>query len=170
MAPDAVSSQEQRQERLSVAYVSAVAASAGYATSKPDPDMDGIDLRVSATGDMHPSIDVQLKATTSLNRRSDGSLSYALPVRNYELLREPVQTPRLLVLLDLHDDQTEWLTITHEQLALKRCAYWVDLTNHPGTTNTTSVTVDVPRSNLLNVEGLVGRMDWSRQLAKRRTR
>ena len=168
MAPDAVSSQEQRQERLSFAYVRAVAACAGYATSEPNPDMDGIDLRVSATGDMHPSIDIQLKATTNINRRSDDGLSYALSVRNYELLREPVQTPRLLVLLDLPDDQAEWLTITHDQLALKRCAYWVDLTDHPGTNNTASVTVDVPRSNLLDVDGLVDRMDWSRQLARRR--
>lgn len=167
MAPDAVISQAQSQERLSFAYVRAVAACAGYATSEPNPDMDGIDLRVSATGDMHPSIDIQLKATTNLNRRSNSSLSYALPVRNYELLREPVQTPRLLVLLDLPDDQTEWLTITHEELALKKCAYWVDLSDHPETARSTSVTIDVPRDNLLDVKGLIGRMDWSRNLARR---
>ena len=170
MVPDAVSSQAQSQERLSFAYVRAVAACAGYATSQPEPDMDGVDLRVSARGPMHPSIDIQLKATTDLNRRSDGGLSYALPVRNYHLLREPTQTPRLLVLLDLPDDQAEWLTITHEQLALRRCAYWVDLMDHPGTSNTASVTVDVPRSNLLDVKGLADRMDWSRQLARGRMR
>ncbi len=49
-----------RKEMLSIAYVRAVAAQAGYAVSPgPCPDRDSVDLTVQAGGTMHPSIDLQ---------------------------------------------------------------------------------------------------------------
>lgn len=49
-----------RKEMLSIAYVRAVAAQAGYAVSPGHcPDRDSVDLTVHAGGTMHPSIDLQ---------------------------------------------------------------------------------------------------------------
>lgn len=167
MAPDAPLTREQSQEALSVAYVRFVAARAGYVVTKYDPDMDGIDLRISARGLGHPAIECQLKATINLRQRADGTRSYALASDNYELLRGGAQTPRLLVILDLPRDEAQWMTITHEQLALRRCAYWVDLTNHPSRDNVSSVTVDVPNDNLFDVDALTKLMEESRRRSSR---
>ncbi len=52
-------------EALSRAYVSAIAAHAGYTVGRPEPDRDSVDLSLSAGGAMRPQIDIQLKATTT---------------------------------------------------------------------------------------------------------
>ena len=44
---------------LSVVYAKAVAARAGYVTSVPDLDRDGVDLRIEAGGAMRPALDLQ---------------------------------------------------------------------------------------------------------------
>ncbi len=170
VTPDAVISREQSQEALSVAYVRLVAALAGYTVAKPEPDMDGIDLQIRAGGRFRPMLDCQLKATTNLRRRSDDVLTYPLPVDNYRQLRDGAIVSRLLVILDLPRDEAEWLTISREQLALKRCAYWVDLTDHPPRDNTSSVTVEVPNDNLFDVDALTELMEQSRQRSQRRNR
>lgn len=168
MAPDSVITIEQSQEALSFNYVRLVAALAGYTVAKPEPDMDGIDLQIRAKGPFWPVLDCQLKATTNLRRRSDGVLTYPLPADNYQQLRDYAQIFRLLVILDLPQNQAEWLTISREQLALRRCAYWVDLTSHPPRDNKSSVTVEVPNDNLFDVAALTQLMEQSRQRSSRR--
>ena len=46
--PDLLLSQEDIEERLSQRYVEAVAARAGFTTSLPDLDRNGIDLQIEA--------------------------------------------------------------------------------------------------------------------------
>ena len=53
----------------------------------------------------------QLKAT-ALSDSADGHYRFALKRRNYDLLREETQTPRLLVVLELPSDEDRWITIT----------------------------------------------------------
>lgn len=89
---------------LSVVYAKAVAARAGYVTSVPDLDRDGVDLRIEAGGAMRPALDLQLKATARLGVPAFGSLTFALKRRNYDLLRVDTQTPRILVVLVLPDN------------------------------------------------------------------
>lgn len=112
---------------MSVVYAKAVAARAGYVTSIPDLDREGVDLRIDAGGAMRPALDLQLKATARLGKPTAGSLSFALKRRNYDLLRRDTQTPRILVVLVLPNNRDRWMTITQEELVLRRSAYWLSL-------------------------------------------
>lgn len=144
-----------------MAYAAAVAAKAGYGVSEPTLDRDGYDVTISAGGSMRPKIDVQLKAT--INLRDEGTtFAYALKRRNYDLLREPAQTPRMLVVLHLPKERKKWLTISNEYLTLKNCAYWLNLVGMPATKNKASITVKIPKSNLLTDKELRRLMDHSR--------
>ena len=82
-----------QEEALSRAYAYAVAARAGYVTAIPEPDRDGVDLRIQAGGAMRPALDLQLKATVKLGDSHDGHIRFPLKRRNYDLLRIETQTP-----------------------------------------------------------------------------
>lgn len=147
---------------LSVVYAKAVAARAGYVTSVPDLDRDGVDLRIEAGGAMRPALDLQLKATARPGVPTWGSLTFALKRRNYDLLRVDTQTPRILVVLVLPDNRNRWMTITQEELVLRRSAYWLSLRGADETMNRSSLTVRLPVANLFDVDGLRRLMEQSR--------
>ena len=114
-----------QKEGLSLAYVKALAARAGFSTSVPEPDRDSVDLRIMAGGPRRPALDLQLKATADLAEPQAGLLRFRLTIRNYNDLRVETQTPRLLVVLELPQDESQWMTVTTEELVLRRRAYWV---------------------------------------------
>lgn len=161
--PDELLTIADQEEALSRVYAHAVAARAGYTTATTDFDRDGVDLRIQAGGGMRPALEIQLKATTRLGQPRDGYMRFPLKRRNYDLLIEQTQTPRLLVVLALPRDEQDWMTVTTESLVLRRCAYWVNLTGRPETDNTTSITVNIPASNLFDVRGLRRLMEQSRE-------
>ena len=82
--------------------------------------------------------------------------------RNYDLLRDPTQTPRVLVVLDLPRDDDQWIKVTTDELILRRCAYWLSLVRAPETDNRSSVTVRIPMENVFDVKNLRLIMDRSR--------
>ena len=150
---------EQKQQ-LSVAYVHAVAARAGYACQVITIDDDSIDVQLAARGRVHeksvlrsPKIDVQLKATAQPILAED-HLAFPLPLKNYNDLREEVLVPRLLVVLYLPEDDTMWLEQSEDKMISRHCAYWRSLLGQPETTNQTSVTVHLPREQCLTVSSL----------------
>lgn len=152
-----------REEALSKAYAHSVAASAGYVTAVYDYDRDGVDIRIQSGGSMRPAIDLQLKATINLGAPSNGFFRFPLNRRNYDLLRIETQTPRLLVVLDLPREETRWLTITRDELVLRRRAYWLNLRGQEERTNQDSITVYIPEGNLFDVSALIRLMSQSRQ-------
>ena len=162
MTADNLLTPQDQQERLSTAYAHAVAARAGYTTALYDLDRDGVDMRIQAGGDMRPGIDLQLKATINLGSARDGYFGFVLPVRNYELLIEPTQTPRILVVLHMPTNAGDWMEITADSLVLRHCAYWVSLAGREETPNMYNITVQIPEQNLFDVDGLIGLMDQSR--------
>ena len=147
---------------LSVVYAKAVAARAGYVTSVPDLDRDGVDLRIEAGGAMRPALDLQLKATARPGVPASGSLTFDLKRRNYDLLRVDTQTPRILVVFVLPGNRNHWMTITREELVLRRSAYWLSLRGADETMNRSSLTVRLPVANLFDVDGLRRLMEQSR--------
>ncbi len=161
MAESLLSDTDQ-EEALSRVYAEAVAARAGYTTTGPNLDRDGVDLQIRAGGTMRPAIDIQLKATINLGDQQNGRYRFPLKLRNYELLREETQTPRLLVVLDLPREKSEWMSITENGLTLRRRAFWVNLKGQPEATNQTSVTISIPGDNLFTVESLQNLMEQSR--------
>ena len=112
---------------------------------------------------MRPALELQLKATVNLGDPHDGFFHFPLRVRNYELLRIPTQTPRLLVVLDLPRDEDQWITITSEELVMRRRAYWLDLRGKDETRNQETVTVHVPVENVFDVDNLQSLMEQSRR-------
>lgn len=153
-----------QKEALSRAYVGALAARAGFLTSVPDLDRDSIDLRIMASGDFRPALDLQLKASSNLAPPKDGKLPFALKSKNYNDLRVETQTPRLLVLLELPHDESSWMTVTPEELILRRRAYWLSLQqgSHAATSQQT-ITVPIPESNVFDVNALQELMELSRK-------
>ena len=160
---DALLTTADQEEALSYVYVRAVAARAGYTTSTPSLDRDGVDLRIQAGGARRPTLDVQLKATVNLERRGDGHVRYPLKRRNYDLLRIETYTPRLLVVLDLPKDEDLWMTVTEDELVLRHRAYWSSLQGYKESANKESITVPIPEGNLFDVEGLRRLMEQSRE-------
>ena len=161
--PDELLTIADQEEALSRVYAHAVAARAGYTTATTDFDRDGVDLRIQAGGGMRPALEIQLKATTRLGQPRDGYMRFPLKRRNYDLLIEQTQTPRLLVVLALPGDEQDWVTVTAESLVLRRCAYWVNLTGQAETDNATSITVSIPATNRFDIDGLRSLMDQSRE-------
>ena len=113
-----------QKERLSLVYVNALAARAGFVTSEPMPDRDSVDLRIQASGPRRPALDLQLKATTALDGPQAGFVRFRLKIKNYRDLRVETQTPQLLVVFELPTDESRWMTVTAEKLVLRRRAYW----------------------------------------------
>ncbi len=150
---------------LSVAYVHAVAARAGYACQVVHVDDDSVDVQLAARGKVHetavlrsPKIDIQLKATAQQVLKKD-HLAFALPVKNYNDLREESLVPRLLVVLVLPQDETQWLEQTEEQMISRHCAYWSSLLGREQRENAASVTVRLPRRQQFTVTSLGAMME-----------
>lgn len=151
-----------QKEQLSLAYVNALAARAGFATSVPVPDRDSVDLHVQAGGPIRPALDLQLKATAALQRSQAGGVSFQLQIKNYNDLRIETRIPRLLVVLELPADESRWMTVTAEELALRRRAYWLSLRGFSERSGQQTVTVRIPERNLLDVDALRDLMEQSR--------
>jgi Domain of unknown function (DUF4365) len=146
-----------RQEALSRAYVRAIAAHAGLTVSEPENDY-GIDMCLRAITfrggrprDRGPQLDLQLKSTTRASV-GEAHLSYDLEVVNYDDLRDSgVQAARLLIVLVMPGDESQWLSQSHEELALRHCAYWLSLKGYPATESTRTVRVSIPLANVFSV-------------------
>ena len=161
--PDALLTPQDIEERLSVAYVLAVAARAGYTTAERDLDRDGIDLSIHAGGAMRPALDLQLKATINLGVPRNGAFQFRLPVKNHNLLCENTQTPRILVVLDLPREEDRWMSVTRRELVLRRSAFWATLDGRDAIENADSITVPIPEQNLFDVSALQYLMKESRK-------
>jgi hypothetical protein len=154
---------EQKQQ-LSVAYVHAVAARAGYTCQVQTVDEDSVDVLIGARGYVHhqavirsPRLEIQLKATSSL-RLGATHLTFPLKRKNYDELRAIALIPRLLLVLLLPEKPAEWIETSEECMISRRCAYWLSLLGMPETGNTSSVSVRLPRSQQFNMGQLQGLM------------
>ncbi|MEO5362949.1 MAG: DUF4365 domain-containing protein [Magnetococcus sp. DMHC-8] len=149
-----------RKEQFSAAYVRAVAATAGYGVHRPDPDDDSVDLTIAARGGhgtiRSPRLDIQLKCTANAEFNAEQtSFTFPLPIKNYDDLRgDDVMVPRLLVVVRVPNELSQWTEVTEDRLLLRHCGYWVSLRGAASTTNTTSQTILIPREQMFTVDGL----------------
>lgn len=143
-----------RKERFSLAYISAVAAHAGFLVTEPDgPDKVSIDGWIMSDEDRQPIVAFQAKATTR-NVGRGAEVGFPLPVKNYNDLRADVFGPRLLIVVFLPADEAEWLAHSEDELRMRHCGYWISLAGQPSTTNTRTVTVRIPRSQVFDTAQL----------------
>ncbi len=152
--------QTHRQEALCRAYTHAIAGRYGLGCSFRDFDY-GIDMTVHAIRlrehryfESGFNLDIQAKTSTAVVVSSSHVL-YDLEVKYYDDLRDPtVGCPRILVLLVLPEEETNWTQQTEEHLLLRRCAYWMSLKSMESTTNIKTIRISIPRTNVLSVEAL----------------
>ena len=156
--------ENEQKQQLSVAYVHAVAASAGYTCQVEIVDDDSVDVVIGATGYVHhqavlrsPRLAVQLKATSTL-RPGAKYLTFPLKLKNYQDLRGRNHIPRILLVLVLPENPREWIETSEECMISRRCAYWASLLGMPERDNVSSVSVRLPRLQRFDVEQLQGLM------------
>jgi Domain of unknown function (DUF4365) len=155
-----VITKQHRQEALCRAYVQALAAQAGLISSRPDPDY-GIDLSLRSAEvtehrhtDTSVQVDLQLRSTTRA-KVTESEVKVDLDVDTYNYLRNPrTFCPRILVVLVLPTEETEWLNQSANELAIRHCAYWLSLGGYPATTATSSIRVTIPITNVFSVEAV----------------
>jgi hypothetical protein len=144
------------QERLSIAYITAVAARAGCQVSEPKVDRNGIDVTIRPVSGAPVQIDIQLKAVSSNIRINGGAiLSFQLDVLTYDKLRRiDVQSPQLLVIYEMPPDQAIWLAVQSPITTLRHAAYWVDLRGKEAV-QTASTAVHLPETQLFDHNAIV---------------
>ena len=135
-----------RMEQLSLAYIRAVAADAGYQVHRPETDFDSVDGFLTSDVGGRARIDFQAKATTR-DIVQAGSIRFPLPIKNYDDLRADTMVPRILIVLLMPECDDNWLAQTDEKLCLRRCTYWLSLAGMPPSSNASSVTVHIPVAN-----------------------
>src|SRR5215469_9173866 len=155
-SPDFGMARSAQQECFGDAFLLAVAAVAGCATSLRRPDNDSIDWTLSNRLSRRPKLDVQMKTTIIIDEKLDGDvIRYPLKRKNYDdLIMVNLLSPRILIVVTLPRDIEEWLSLSPEELVLRRCAYWVSLAGQQPSENETNVTVTLPRVNLFTVDAL----------------
>lgn len=153
-----------QMEQFSLAYVRAVAASAGYQITRPEVDDDSVDGVVMARTGNRARLEFQAKATSRDVLRPDG-LHFPLPIKNYDDLSADTMVPRILIVLLMPKDNNDWLNQTEEELCLRHCGYWLSLANMPPSSNTSSVTVHIPMANIFDqaqLDDLMAKADTGR--------
>jgi len=142
------------QEQLSLSYVRSVIFRTGFRLSSPVVDDHGIDGTI-----INPErrginrVDFQLKATTRYGIRPT-VISYDLRVEDYNRLTLDDDVPRVLILFIMPDDEEQWLAQSEDELCLRKCAYWVSLMGSSVSSNSSTVRVSVPMTNVFDQNGL----------------
>jgi len=162
---------EHIQETLSVAYVSAVVARAGYSFWPQPPTEYGTDgfiqkVRKLANGKYHATGDgvmIQLKASITSEMRG-GDIVYDMKLDAYNKLAEwEGETPCILILCCMPRDADHWLQHGEDMLALKRCCYWKHITDPPSK-NSSGKTIYIPRTQVFDINAVSYIFDTFRKL------
>lgn len=156
-------SQNQQKEELSFGYLQAVCAHAGIALERDTHDGDGIDGRLkylfltkdTRNDDFEACIQFQLKSTSETLLERDGYIHYPLKAKNYNDLTRAASCDQVLFLLVLPASDEERIIHSVDQLIIKKCMYWHELTGLPLTTNEESVTIRIHSMNTVSPENLI---------------
>ena len=160
------------KEKTSSAAINAICANAGliFQERRSSDDYDSIDVSVKSLKlplingreIERPSIDIQLKCTSSPNFVDGGRyLSYPLSRKNYDDLKsDGIESPLLAVMV-LPDDVSKWMCISHEQMTIKNCIHWCNVSkcNNVIKDSQDSVSVRIPAKNILDTETLCRLLD-----------
>jgi hypothetical protein len=147
-------------EGISRAFVTAVAHATGLniEVSAYDYGLDGTFSSVKVRKNRRVAdgykLDFQLKASTNIILE-DEYVKYNLESKNYnDLVDIDVGTPRILILYKLPILKNEWLNVCESGILLKDCAWWYSLHGLKETTNSQTVTIRIPRKQILNIDTL----------------
>jgi Domain of unknown function (DUF4365) len=145
------------------AYLLAVATVAGLTLAKPEVDDDSIDFIVCGSGFKgkisRPKLDIQLKCQIHRECIGKDGFTYPLKIKNYDDLRATdIMVPRLLIVVVVPKQVSDWLTQSDNEAQMKYCGYWQSVRDRPETSNISNVSISIPQSNRLDVQGLTDLM------------
>lgn len=151
----------ERKRAFGVVYLRALATVAGFGVALPESDFDSIDLKLDSKQGKRRGLDFQVKCTAQLVEEGT-DFGFDLSLKNYEDLRIQTLRPRLLLVVHVPEDVETWIWQNERRMQLRRCGYWQSLRNQPEKPNTATVTVRIPRSNLLTPANLTDLMmrEW----------
>ncbi|MEV6356923.1 DUF4365 domain-containing protein [Streptomyces hydrogenans] len=139
--------------------MAAIAAAAGFQVAVPYPDI-GKDMILGRDHE-DPELDVQIALQVKTRRIGEIALTgsgigITLPIDQFKRLRGRRQVPCYLVIVLVPRDPAEYISVGVPELILKHSAYWVSLEDRPLPIQQgqKSVTVTVPRENLLTIDAL----------------
>ncbi len=149
-----------KKEEFSYGYLKMIGAKSGLAIENHGRSIDnqGIDIQIvyaGKIGNIHtPRIDAQVKCTSQDIEKED-YINFSLDIKTYEILRNKfVYVPIILIVVLVPIDLDEWIDINSERTISKKCAYWIFLTGYPTSDNQKSITVKIPKINLITPESL----------------
>ncbi|RZN15473.1 MAG: DUF4365 domain-containing protein [Methanosarcinales archaeon] len=159
---------EHRQEDLSSAYISSVAAKAGYNCGRPSGHDYGIDLEIGDVEqigkrrvDVGRRLHIQAKASHNfINSNDDNCIHYDLKIGTYNtLILEDRANPAILILYCMPSDEDDWLSVYEECTTLRHCGYWMSLRGMPASTNRVTQGIKIPKEQMFTDSSLKSIMD-----------
>ncbi len=147
------------QAEFALAYVRAVSVAAGYFVQESTRtfDNDGVDLTILRRGQqgqtLSPRLDLQVKSLGGSVERDP--FHYDLEMKTYDELRATnLQVPRILLLVVVPLDREAWVSHSENELALRRCGYWLSLRGGPEVPNTSKRRVHIQRTNVFDIRNV----------------
>ncbi|MFJ6214245.1 DUF4365 domain-containing protein [Streptomyces sp. NPDC092296] len=153
------------QGHFAEGLVWALACAAGLNPGKRALDVDGVDIQICFPGTVgtrrYPLIEAQVKSCSNPTY-VDNSLSYPIPVKNYNdlvgVVGEDLPSRRYLFLAHVPAEKNSYVESSAEFSRFRHAIYWVDLMDREpiDPEKQAHKSVHVPTSNLLTVETLTG--------------
>lgn len=152
---------EHVQEYLSIAYLHAVTAKAGVLFHHLEPDY-GVDASIRLVKKTKNNkyistgwgFDCQLKSTINWKLEAN-NVVYDMKVDAYnKLIAWEGRFPCLLILFCLPREPSDWLQCSEEELILRKCCYWKQITGSP-TTNKSTIRIRIPTAQLITPECII---------------
>jgi hypothetical protein len=157
---------EHIQEDLSVAYISAVAAKAGYDCQNYGRHDYGIDLQINPIVEINKKryyegvpLRIQAKASHDFGYSNSGYISFDLKTRNYNILaKDQKGYPIILVLYCMPRNDNDWLSIYNEGTTLKHCGYWLSLRGKELSNTKYTTNIKIPKDQIFSETSLISLM------------
>lgn len=152
------------KQQLSIAYIRAVATTAGLVIGDLAEDYDGIDMTIRSFANYgftsNSSLDVQLKCTSQSSVMNATDVSWSLTEHGYTKLQKADRfTLGILALLVVPPDWKDWIHQDEDRLLSRGCMYfsvardWADFPDGQG-----SATVKCSREDVLDVDNMLSLM------------
>jgi hypothetical protein len=148
-----------------MAYVSAIVAKAGYGIQflHRQYKVDGTIFEVSKVNGKYRnsgySIQFELKSSIDFEIR-DGKVKYDLDAGNYNqlvsLTQDPNVAPQILILFCMPEDSEDWMSVTPEELVLRKCCFYNQFNGAREVQNMRTKTIEIPISQQFNMDSLDG--------------
>ncbi len=148
-----------KKEEFSYAYVKLLASVSGFIVTDANRALDnaGIDITIRAPGIIKgifsPGIDAQVKCT-SQDVVKDTFIKYPLPVKNYRRLIGKSAVSQILIIVVVPKDLSNVINILQNETFVKSCAYWTSLKGRQDTSNDETITIEIPKENVLTSQVL----------------